>query len=235
MHRDPLRLPRARLRFALSCRLASPLPVASRCTDRNAGTRSTSSTSRRSRRCTTRACARSSTRRSPSLPRRLAMRVPAHPQRCSRPTSSAATARGPRAIPCRAGYRAVRDTVPCEIPCRAGYHAARDTMPQPPCRRCARARARLGGSAPASRSRTTARAPSTARRATIRSRSSSPFRFATTATPVPTRHTRARTHAHTYAGLWLGWNAVECEPRVSSNRIMSPSTHSTEARGLAWP
>ena len=46
-------------------------------------------------------------------------------------------------------------------------------------------------------------------------------------------HARARTHARTYAGLWLGWNGVEFEPRVSSNRIMSPSTHSTEARGLA--
>jgi hypothetical protein len=29
---------------------------------------------------------------------------------------------------CRAGYRAVWDTVPCGIPCCAGYHAARDTM-----------------------------------------------------------------------------------------------------------
>jgi hypothetical protein len=32
-------------------------------------------------------------------------------------------------MPCRADYRAARDTVPCGIPCRPGYHAVRDTVP----------------------------------------------------------------------------------------------------------
>ncbi len=35
----------------------------------------------------------------------------------------------PCEIPCRAGYRAVRDTMLCGIPCRARYRAVRDTMP----------------------------------------------------------------------------------------------------------
>ena len=51
------------------------------------------------------------------------------------PRASAATARDGRGVgwawraPCRAGYRAARDTVPCGIPCRAGYRAVRDMMP----------------------------------------------------------------------------------------------------------
>ncbi len=33
-----------------------------------------------------------------------------------------------RVMPCRAGYRAVRDTVPCGIPCHVGYRAASGTI-----------------------------------------------------------------------------------------------------------
>ena len=57
------------------------------------------------------------------------------------PRASAATARDGRGVgwawhaPCRAGYCAARDTVPCGIPCRVGYRAARDTVPRGiPCR-----------------------------------------------------------------------------------------------------
>jgi hypothetical protein len=44
-------------------------------------------------------------------------------------------------IPCRVGYRAVRDTVPCGIPCRVGYRAVRDTVPVEAPRPCSRLRA----------------------------------------------------------------------------------------------
>ena len=40
---------------------------------------------------------------------------------------------GARWLRVRAGYRAVRDTVPKGIPCRAGYHAVRDTVPMLRC------------------------------------------------------------------------------------------------------
>jgi hypothetical protein len=59
---------------------------------------------------------------------------------CSRRAARRSSARGPsasdarpadgttRGIPCRAGYRAVRDIMPRGISCRAGYHDAWDIM-----------------------------------------------------------------------------------------------------------